>query len=77
MDRPPRWPITVDRLADTECHEYHQRPKSGIGLRAAVALAAVDLLAPKAHTLALLPDQAMTSFGGGIAATYVFLYLLP
>ena len=43
----------------------------------ALLLAAVHLLAPKIRNLPVVPRHAATSFGGGIATAYVFLYLLP
>jgi hypothetical protein len=46
-------------------------------LAVAVALAAVHLFAPWIRRRLPLTSQAIASFGGGIAATYVFLYLLP
>jgi uncharacterized membrane protein YeaQ/YmgE (transglycosylase-associated protein family) len=48
-----------------------------VGLGFAVALAGVHLLSPKIETLPVAPVRDMRSFGGGIAAAYVFLYLLP
>ena len=41
------------------------------------ALSAVHLFAPRIRRRLPLTSQAVTSFGGGVAAAYVFLYLLP
>jgi len=46
-------------------------------LGVALALSAVHLFAPRIRRRLPLTSQAVTSFGGGVAATYVFLYLLP
>ena len=46
-------------------------------LAVALALSAVHLFAPRIRRRLPLTSQAVTSFGGGVAATYVFLYLLP
>ncbi|MFI7209474.1 hypothetical protein ACIBP3_33945, partial [Micromonospora aurantiaca] len=46
-------------------------------LAAAVALGALHLLAPAIRRRLPVPTHAATSLGGGIAAAYVFLYLLP
>ncbi|MEU4637173.1 hypothetical protein AB0F90_22460 [Micromonospora chalcea] len=46
-------------------------------LAAAVALGALHLLAPAIRRRLPAPTHAATSLGGGIAAAYVFLYLLP
>jgi hypothetical protein len=46
-------------------------------LRVALALSAVHLFAPRIRRRLPLTSQAVSSFGGGVAATYVFLYLLP
>ena len=43
----------------------------------ALALSAVHLFGPRIRRRLPLTSQAVTSFGGGVAATYVFLYLLP
>jgi hypothetical protein len=43
----------------------------------ALVLASVHLLAPAIRKLPVVPRHAATSFGGGLAAAYVFLYLLP
>lgn len=43
----------------------------------ALALAAVRLSAPWIRDRLPLATHALTSFGGGVAATYVFPYLLP
>lgn len=43
----------------------------------ALLLATVHLLAPKIRNLPVVPRHAATSFGGGIATAYVFMYLLP
>ena len=46
-------------------------------LAVALALSAVHLFAPRIRRRLPLTSQAVTSFGGGVAAAYVFLYLLP
>jgi hypothetical protein len=43
----------------------------------ALALAALHLWAPRIRAFLPIPTQAASSFGGGVAAAYVFLYLLP
>ncbi len=43
----------------------------------ALALAALHVSAPWIRDRLPLATHALTSFGGGVAATYVFLYLLP
>ena len=55
-------------------------PRAGsltVALGFALLLAGVHLLAPRIRALPVVPRHAATSFGGGIAAAYVFLYLLP
>lgn len=46
-------------------------------LAVALALGALHLLAPYIRRTLPVPTHAATSLGGGIAAAYVFLYLLP
>lgn len=46
-------------------------------LAAAVVLAALHVLAPRIRKLPGVPEAATGSFGGGLAAAYVFLHLLP
>lgn len=46
-------------------------------LAVTLVLGALHLLAPYIRRTLPVPTQAATSLGGGIAAAYVFLYLLP
>ena len=46
-------------------------------LAVTVALALLHLAAPRIRKLPLVPESAMASFAGGLAAAYVFLHLLP
>jgi hypothetical protein len=46
-------------------------------LLVAIALATVHLFAPAIRRRLPMTSHALASFGGGVAATYVFLYLLP
>jgi hypothetical protein len=48
-----------------------------VALGITVVLAAVHLLSPRIERLPVTPVRDVRSFGGGVAAAYVFLYLLP
>jgi hypothetical protein len=52
-------------------------PSTALTLAFALVLAGVHLLAPRIRALPVVPRHAATSFGGGIATAYLFLYLLP
>jgi hypothetical protein len=63
---PYRLPVTVGGT-----------PSIGVTLAFALIIAGVHLFAPRIRALPVVPRHAATSFGGGIATAYVFLYLLP
>lgn len=48
-----------------------------LALISALVLAALHLLAPRIRKLPSVPEHATASFAGGLAASYVFLHLLP
>jgi hypothetical protein len=48
-----------------------------LSLGSTLVLAVLHLLAPHIRRFPLVPEHAMVSLAGGLAASYVFLHLLP